>query len=237
VSELLALRVGPAGRVHAVDESERWIAHLAARLAGPGAPEGAERIRPHRVRLEELDRAALGLGPDRPGDSPARGDAGVDGVFVRWVLSFPRDPGAIVARLAALLRPGGRLVAVDYNHEGVSLFPESPGFRAVVDATRALYARTGGDAFVAGRFPALFRAAGLRLESLEPHAIAGGPGSPAFEWADTFWTHHCHRMEAQGLLSPAHKARFLAEWDERRGDPDALFFSPLVVHAVGVREP
>ena len=214
VTERLLARVRPGGTVVALDESERWIAHLEARVA-EGGWDGVE---PRRGRLEALEDEDC-----------------FDGVFVRWVLSFPPDPGELLRRLTRALVPGGRLVAVDYNHEGVSLFPRSAGFEAVVAATRAWYASRGGDAFVAGRFPALFRAAGLTLEALEPHAIAGGPGSPAFEWAETFWTYHCHQMEAADVLSAANKQRFLAEWEERRADPDTVFFSPLVVFARGRR--
>lgn len=212
VTRSLLERVGPTGRVIAIDESERWCEHVRSRAER----EGWSNVDVREARLEELD-----LGPE------------ADAVFVRWVLSFPPDPGAILTRLTRALRPGGRLIAIDYNHEGVSLFPPSAGFEAVIAATRSLYASAGGDAFVAGRFPALFRAAGLELESIAPQAIAGGPGTPAFEWADTFFTHHCHQMEERGHLSSEDKQRFLEEWGERRRDPEAIFFSPLVVAAIG----
>jgi SAM-dependent methyltransferase len=214
VSARLRPRVLPGGRVVALDESPRWIEFLTEHCRREGWPE----IEPRLGRLEHLDERGT-----------------FDGVFVRWVLSFPADPGGLLIRLARALRPGGKLVAVDYNHEGVSLYPPSAGFRAVIEATRALYRSRGGDAFVAGRFPALFRGAGLELESIEPTAICGGPDSPAFQWADSFWPYHCHLMETAGVLTRADKELFLAEWAERRADPDALFYSPLVVAAVGLR--
>ena len=214
VTERLVDRVGDSGRVVALDESPRWIEHL----GGLVAERGWTNVEPRRGQLEELDEASR-----------------YDGVFVRWVLSFPPDPGDLIARFARALKPGGRLVAIDYNHEGVSLFPESRGFRAVVEATRALYRSRGGDVFVAGRFPSLFREAGLELEHLEPHAIAGGPGTLPFAWADSFWPYHCHNMEAAGHLSTEDKQLFLEEWAVRREDPDTVFYSPLVVCAVGRR--
>jgi hypothetical protein len=145
------------------------------------------------------------------------------------VLSFLPDVAAVVAKLAVSLRPGGVLAVQDYNHEGISLFPESEGFRAVVRATRALYASKGGDTWVAARLPGLARAAGLEPFELAPHVIAGGPSSPAFQWADAFFPHHSEPMQAAGVLSAAERELFLREWEARKRDPNSVFFSPIVV--------
>ena len=64
-------------------------------------------------------------------------DAYFDLVWARWMLSFPPDSEAIVARLATALAPGGLLVVQDYNHDGVGLWPESRAFRAAIEAAHA----------------------------------------------------------------------------------------------------
>src|SRR6185436_13938737 len=133
VTESLRLRVGTAGRVVALDESKRWLAHVARNCA----ERGWRNV--HMVEAK-IENAAL-----EPGS--------FDVVFARWVLSFLPDVAGVIAKLAASLRPGGVLAVQDYNHEGISLFPESEGFRAVVRATRALYASKGGDTWVAPRLP------------------------------------------------------------------------------------
>lgn len=216
VTELLRERAGPSGHVLALDESPRWIEHLEGRVRAEGWGE----VEPRRGRLQDV----------------ALEDGSLDLVWLRWVLSFLPDPGALVARLARALAPGGVLAVMDYNHEGVSLFPDSPGFRAAIRATRELYERAGGDVWVGARLPALFRAAGLETFTLEPALICGGPGSPAFRWADAFFPFHVDGMLQQGLLSPAERELFDAEWAAHRADPDALFFSPIVVCAAA-RQP
>jgi len=210
VLDALRARVGERGEVLGVDESPRWEQVVRARGA---------RARFVRSRLEELELEA----------------GAWQGLFARWVLSFPPDPGALVARLARALAPGGRLAVLDYNHEGLSLFPESEGFRAVVRATRALYASRGGDVWIAGRLPGMLRAAGLEVAPPRVDVLCGGPDSPAFRWADMFFPHHSAGMVAAGLLAPEERARFLEEWSARRADPDAMFFSPLVVSLVARR--
>jgi SAM-dependent methyltransferase len=216
----LSRRVGPRGRVDALDESPVWRAHV----------EAQERRRPRgNVRL------VLGrVGPEIASDPPLV-DGTYDVVVARWVLSFLPRPREVVARLARLLKPGGVLAVEDYNHEGISLFPESEGFRAVVRATRALWASRGGDMWLAARLPGVFRAAGLDLVDYVPTVLAGGPGSGVFRWADAFFPAHSENMVRAGLLTAAERERFLGEWAERLADPDATFFSPILLDVAGRR--
>jgi len=209
VVESLRTRVGSGGRVVALDESPKWMAHLAHTCGEHGW---------RNVHLMQSTLESVALEP-----------ASFDVIFLRWVLSFLPDPGAIVAKLARALKPGGVLALEDYNHEGVSLFPDSAGFRAMIRATRALYATRGGDLWIAGRLPALARAAELDIVEFTPHMLCGGPQSPAFRWADAFFPFHSDGMLASGLITADEHTQFRAEWKARKSDHDALFFSPIVV--------
>ena len=215
VTERVLARVGEGGAVLAVDESQRWVDHV----EGRARQEGWTGLRVERTRLQDL-----------------RVEAGAyDAAVLRWVLSFLPEPGSVLAHLARGLRPGGRLGVMDYNHLGVSLFPRSEGFDAVIRATREAYRLGGGDPFVMGSIHRHFRTAGLEPAHLENFVLAGGPGSPAFAWADRFFPFHVPRLVESGVLDPADAARFDAEWAERKRDPDVLFYSPIVVAAVGMR--
>lgn len=208
VLERLRERVGPSGSVVGLDASERWISHLVGRR------------REERWSNVELVHGTIA---DLDVEGP------FDVVFTRWVLSFVPEPGAVVRSLAGLLGPGGVLGIEDYNHEGVSLFPESEGFRALIRATRALYRRGGGDTWIAGHLPRHALDAGLRPEEPVANVLCGGPGSPAFRWADAFFPYHSAHMVEAGVLTEDDRARFLTEWAERKADPATCFFSPIVV--------
>jgi SAM-dependent methyltransferase len=213
--ESLRRRVGPTGQVDALDESPVWMALLRAK----SAERGWTNVRLLHAHIEEarLDEGAYDL------------------VFSRWVMEFLPRPAEKISRLARALKVGGLLALEDYNHEGISLFPESEGFRAVVRATRALWASRGGDMFLAGRLPGFFRAAGLEPLPLETTVLAGGPDSGVFRWADAFFPPHSENMVKAGLLTAAEREQFLREWAERKSDRDALFFSPIVVDAAARR--
>lgn len=209
VVDSLARRVGPTGRVVALDESARWIEHL--RQRAPRTGSASLEITLGRIEDARLEPCSFDL------------------IFARWVLSFPPNADAIVRRLAEALAPGGVLAIQDYQHEGISLYPESPGFRAAIRGTRALYRSRGGDAFIAGRLPGWMRAAGLELVDLTPNVLCGGPDSPAFRWAGAFFPHYSAMLVAQGFMQADERERFLAEWSAAEKNPDAMFFSPMVV--------
>ena len=207
----LAAMVGERGEVLALDESPRWIAHVEEEARA----RSVRNVRTVRARIQDADLEKGSL----------------DLVVARWVLSFLPDPGSVVRRISSFLKPGGIFAIQDYNHEGVSLFPESEGFRAVVRATRAMYARAGGDTWVAARAPRIFREAGLLAVDTRANVLCGGPESGVFRWAGLFFPHFSEAMERDGLLSAEERRRFLAEWAERERDPEAMFFSPIVVDA------
>jgi ubiquinone/menaquinone biosynthesis C-methylase UbiE len=205
----LRARAGTSGRVVAMDASAEYLA-LVARLC---AEHGWRNV--HIVQAE-LHTSAL---------EPASFDL----IFARWVLSFVPRPEQLIERWSRALRPGGWLAVQDYNHEGISLFPESEGFRAVVRALRRRYTDAGGDPWIAGRLAGMARAAGL--EPLETHGtvLCGPPASAVFRWADAFFPFHAPALVASGALGADDEQLFQREWQQRRSDPHAQFFSPIVV--------
>lgn len=181
VLEDLHDRVGEEGELHGIDLEEPMLA-----LA--------------RQRLAQRDWNNVQLSQGDLNDCPL--PAGhFDMIWLRWVLSFPKQPERILERLLESLKPGGYLAIQDYNHEGVSLFPESAGFHAAVRATRELYAQTGGDPWFGARLPGLFRQYALETVHYRADVITGSPGEPAFEWADQFFPDWTERFVARGLMT------------------------------------
>jgi ubiquinone/menaquinone biosynthesis C-methylase UbiE len=207
----LRQRVGEEGAVVALDESPLWLEYLETKLR----ESSIRNVRLLRARIQDAE-----LEPES-----------LDLIFSRWVFSFLPDPAAIVKKLARALKPGGVFAIEDYNHEGISIFPESEGLKAVVRATRSMYTQSGGDPWVAGRALSIFRAAGLEATSITPNVMCGPPSSPVFRWAGRFFPHFSQSMVDKKLMSAAERELFLREWSERERDPDALFFSPFIVDA------
>ena len=209
----LLRKVGTHGRVLALDQSPAWRAQLQQVIAqeGPGQVDLAfERVEDFAPRPESFDL-----------------------IFARWVFCYLADPKAVVARLAQALKPGGILAIQDYNHEGLSLFPECESFATIVRATRAMHQHSGGDVWIAARIPELFHDAGLALVDYRPHVLAGTPSSPAYRWADSFFTLHAQSMFTLGLVTAAELERFRQDWAQHKAHATSVFFSPILVDCAG----
>lgn len=158
-----------------------------------------------------------------------------DLIFIRWVIAFVPDPERFLVRLSRLLRPGGIIAFQDYYYEGLSLFPRAGAFESMPAAVKLYYNSVGGDPYITGLLPSLFRKHGLQLVDFSPHSIAGGPDSGIMEWAHRFFTTHTHAMVEKGIISGAQADAMLDDWHAHRSNPDALFFSPIVVDVAGRR--
>ncbi len=134
-----------------------------------------------------------------------------DLVFARWVLSFAPDPVGFLGRLFQALKPGGVVALQDYYYEGLSLFPLGGGFGKAHDAVVRFYNSEGGDPYVAGKVPAVFRAHGIRLAEFAPHCLAGGPESGVMQWAGLFFTMHVPAMAEAGVIGREDADAILAD--------------------------
>lgn len=157
-----------------------------------------------------------------------------DFIFARWVIAFVPEAEIFLTKLVSALRPGGIIAIQDYYYEGLSLFPRGGAFDRMADVVRAYYRSGGGDPYATGRIPALFRKLGLRTIDFTPHSLAGGPDSGIMEWAHRFFTVHTQHMVDKNLITQKEGDAMVADWLAHRNNPDALFFSPIVVDVAGI---
>ena len=206
----LAERVGPGGHVLAMDESARFIGALAQEANRRSLAQLTARV--ERVEALRLDPGSL------------------DGAFARWLFCFLPDPAAVIERVVAGLRPGGRLVVWDYlNYFATRLHPRSPAFERVLAAVDESWRRTGGDLNVGERLPGLIAAAGCRVLDLVPLTRFARPGTALWQWPTGFFFSHVPRLVEAGLLSETERQAFETEWREREQDPGAFLSAPPMV--------
>src|SRR5581483_2281740 len=98
VSLALAERVGPRGRVYAIERSAEALAYLGKLQAERGVAE-IERIVADATTVE------------------LRG-APADSALITMVLHHTDEPAAVVRNIARLVRPGGRVVIGEFDPQG-----------------------------------------------------------------------------------------------------------------------
>ena len=96
-------------RIYAVDRDARALASLVRWARREGA----------NVITVDADFT-------RPFELPGLGGATLDGLLLANALHFVRDTAGVLGRLAALLRPGGRAVIVEYDRRAASRWVPHP---------------------------------------------------------------------------------------------------------------
>jgi ubiquinone/menaquinone biosynthesis C-methylase UbiE len=181
----MARRVGPVGRVVGVDVSESMIG------------EARRRHDPLVAQLSWRVADALDL-PFEDDSFDARGAA--------TVLQHVPDPASVLREMTRVLRPGGRIAILEFDH--ATTFVDSPD----PDTTRVI-CDSSTQAFVQGwmgrQLPRLFRKAGLQDVSVEPTTVMGG-----FDISQLILGRHVDWLRDTGVLSSEVVERWWSELAE-----------------------
>lgn len=160
-----------------------------ARSAGPGTPVvGIERS---TEQLAEAVRQARAAGEEalielRQGDAstlPLHDHewGTFDLAHTRFLLEHVPDPPRVVREMVRAVRPGGRVVLEDDNHDVMRMWPEPPGFDALWRAYIRTYDRLGNDPYVGHRLVSLLYAAGATPTRNTWIFFGSCAGNPTFD--------------------------------------------------------
>ena len=139
---LMALRVGPAGRVTGIDADAPLAAQTERMLHDGG----------HRqCRVIAHDLAAYESVPGGPYDL----------VFARLLLFHLPERVAVLRRLWQSVAPGGHLLVQDYDLESVGVLPPSAALDEAGRLIMDTFGAVGCDVRVGATLPALFAQAGV----------------------------------------------------------------------------
>lgn len=209
----VAAMVGPDGSVIGVDRSAdalRW-ADQRARTRGATNID----FRNDDVETMEID------GP-------------VDAVVGRLVLLYAADPSGVLRRFADVVRPGGPLVAMEYEMTAAGTLPRSRFADRIVGWITEAFRRSGLDPLLGARLHGVFTAAGLPPDGvlgLQGYYPPGDPDGPRIA-AETVRT-LLPVIEATGVATAAEvDIDTLAQRLARHQiDNDLIFTPPTLVGA------
>lgn len=157
-----------------------------ARAAGTkvlGIERSAEQIaEATRQAREEGEEHLLEM---RAGDAqrpPLRDDewGTFDAAHARFILEHVPEPLAVVRAMVRAVKPGGRIVLADDDHDVLHLWPDPPGFSDVWRTYQRTYDRAGADAIVGRRLTGLLHQAGARPRRATMVFFGSCAGAPEF---------------------------------------------------------
>jgi SAM-dependent methyltransferase len=209
----LAEIVGPEGKVHALERSERFLTHLQATAKSRG--------------FSNVSAANLDLVTD---PFPV---TGADAFWIRWVLAFVSDPEAVLRKLAATLRPGGVAVIHEYLDYGVwGMAPRTPGLDEFRQFKIDDWRKSGGEPDVARELPKLLPRCGMKIRELRPMIEAVRPSDFFWQWPRAFLDTYPQHLVAEGKVDQAFADRVTAELRAVEADPDSVMITPLVLEVI-----
>ena len=85
-----------------------------------------------------------------------------DVAHARFILEHVQEPLAVVKQMVRAVRPGGRILLEDDDHDVLRLHPEVAGLAELWTAYIRTYERIGCDPYVGRRLPQLLQQAGAR---------------------------------------------------------------------------
>ena len=212
----LSARVGDRGQVVAIDASPRFVQYVQSQSARRGLKNITASV--GNVERLEVPRQSF------------------DGAYARWVLCFVRRPEAVVAGVARALRAGGVFVVHDYfNYEGILIAPNCDVFQRVFKMVARSWRLRGGDSNIGTMVPRLLTRCGFAVTEIRPLVRVARPGSPLWQWPDTFFSNYLPALVHMGLINERDRRDFQREWRKRSRDPSAFFATPPMLEVIGVK--
>jgi SAM-dependent methyltransferase len=196
ITEGIAQAVGPEGRVLGIDVSRELLARARQRTT-----------RQPNLAFELVDVASLK-------HDERRFDVVTAARTLRWLA----EPSRALRAMAGVLRPGGLLVVLDYNHHRASWEPDLP------DPVREFYAaflcwreQAGMDNEIADHLPAMFAELGLREVRCTPQPEITHRDEEDFKvriplWGQVIATRG-HQIVADGFLDEARRGTAQADFE------------------------
>lgn len=199
ITDLLARRVGPLGRVVGLD-------------ADAGFLEYARREAPANVEFVQGDAYRTGLP-----------DAGFDLVHARFVATTAGEGPALLREAMRLARSGGFVAFQESDISSLKCFPPHPAFARLSDIMEALLERIGGDARFGQGMYAMFHDAGLRDLGYRPFVLGVRPGDTFHDFLPATVESMRSALVREKLVEKDALDRLIAECRSHLARPDTVF--------------
>jgi SAM-dependent methyltransferase len=214
MSRMMAERMGDGAVVDAIDISEDQVAVARGTAATPGAAE---------IRYAVASAYEPGLPEGQ-----------YDVVFVRLVLCHLKDRAAAMRSMARLLRPGGRLVAVDMDVYSTRGLPAGDAYPRFLQLIRKLESVLGTNYEAGHELPDLFRGAALTTSFFRADQPIYGSGPGKALWERT-WRSALPNMVKAGVTTMEEGEAILEAMAAHNERPDVWIAVAKMFACVGVK--
>jgi hypothetical protein len=141
-----------------------------------------------------------------------------------------------IGRMAKWLRPGGVCALTELcNYRHIHIHPNSQYLPEIAEALiQAVTGERGCNPEIGNDLPGLLHAAGLDVK-INVVAKAFRTTTQEWLWPDALFRIHLPALVKEGFLAHSVFEDFLAEWEARSKEPDAIFFGSPMMEVIGRR--
>jgi SAM-dependent methyltransferase len=213
IVELLAARVGSAGRAVGLDADPVFLEHAKARSR---RLDNVEFIQADAFHTE-LPRASFDL------------------VHARFLASTAGEPQALIAEAIALTRPGGISAFQEPDIGTLKCYPPHPAWDCLVGLCEKVFALAGGDVRLAQRLYRLARQAGLDDVHYRPFLVGIRSCDPMAEYLPATVESLRGAIAQHRLIESREMDAALAACRRHLAHPDTVFNYVTVAQVWGRR--
>ena len=208
--------VGVNGRVIALEKSRRFLSVLEDRARD----RAVKTIVAHEI---DFDRQPL---PEFV----------ADGVWCRWVLSFVREPRALLAAVRDRMRSGGALVVHEYfDYATWRTAPPSLEVEMFVRAVMASWRESGGEPDLGLALPQWLDELGFEVRDVRAIVETTRPGEPKWQWLAAFFESGSKRLELLGAITREQGDDIRRAIARLAADPETRMITPGLFEIVAVK--
>lgn len=164
-------------------------------------------------------------------------ESGFDLVHVRFMFAPIGRDEELLARCAALCRPGGVLVIEEPDASSWTLLPADAAFDRLKAIIRRAFAAGGGDFDAGRRTRAMLQQAGFAQVQIRAAIHALGPGHPYLRLPIQFATSLRSRISASAAIAESALDDLVAQVDRSVAASDAAGLTFALIQAWGRKEP
>jgi SAM-dependent methyltransferase len=226
--------VGKCGKVYALDSSLKSLSFLKQRASQQGWKK-CENSPLYLLTHEDVsDIELIHANIEEP--LPPSTIFEVNHIFVRWVLTWIRDPNNVLKHLKAAYGSagGGNIIIWDYFSESTfELHSEvpTPMFDKLLKVLLAEW-KKNGDPSIGKSLPQMLVNNAFKIESMEPNAPTIKSKSADWIWPTTYFDTQIKRLNRDGVFSDLEVESFKAEWDGISDYETTWYSPPMMVEIV-----
>lgn len=190
----LAFIAGEEGKVIGIDKSEKFIKFL----------DGVAKQFGLNIEATHADFDTMKLQP-----------ASLDGMYCRWALAWIPNPKEILKKIAAALKPGGRMVIHEYyDWSLLQTEPKKEALTKAISMALKSFKDTDNEIDIGRHLSTMLPEIGMKVIGIRPMAKIATPENGVWQWPKTFFQSYFPRLVPQKYLTQEEVEEALLDLEE-----------------------